>query len=146
MFATKYKEDALRQSLDDKLRRLKAKKSYIKDDYYWHPNQAEYQYYNDIREEEYYYKEEIKQRYLSPEEEKRLAEEAKKAQEEYDLRLKLQNRVIKAEWKNCSECESYMPHDVMDYLCIGCRDGEEALFERYMDYAPSRPTPEPKPF
>jgi hypothetical protein len=105
----------------------------------------EYHYVKDIQEKEYYrYKE--KERYISPEEEKRLKREAEERQAEYERNLKLQTRVQNSDWKDCAECESFMPHDEMDYLCIKCREGEEALPKNYAAYAPSRPTPEPDPF
>lgn len=36
-------------------------------------------------------------------------------------------RLDKAVLKDCAGCEKEMPHDPEDYLCIVCRDGNDAL-------------------
>jgi hypothetical protein len=46
---------------------------------------------------------------------------------EVKLRQEKQARVDAGEMKVCSECDKERPHDPNDYICIACRDGEDAL-------------------
>lgn len=41
--------------------------------------------------------------------------------------IKKQKRIMKAEHKDCSNCEARQYHDPNDYMCIVCRDGPNAL-------------------
>lgn len=66
-------------------------------------------------------------RYVDPLEEERLQKEAEKAKAHWEAENKLIKREALAEYKDCSDCEKYMPHDKNDYICIVCREGETAL-------------------
>jgi hypothetical protein len=54
-------------------------------------------------------------------------EHHRRLQEEIRAKKQKQARVDLGEMKLCSECDKERPHDLNDYVCIACRDGEDAL-------------------